>query len=115
MSNRTCSVCGYAYDPLSGDPDNGIAAGTAFEDLPEDWVCPVCGASKQEFEAGEDSVPAAKDMSMYQCQTGNCGYIYRPEKGDRKGKIPAGTAFEDLPDDWRCPRCKQGKEKFNKA
>ena len=45
-----CSVCGYVYDPEVGDPDSGIAPGTPFADLPDDWVCPVCGASKKEFE-----------------------------------------------------------------
>jgi flavin reductase (DIM6/NTAB) family NADH-FMN oxidoreductase RutF/rubredoxin len=45
-----CKICGYVYDPESGDPDNGIAAGTPFEDLPEDWVCPICSAPKTEFE-----------------------------------------------------------------
>lgn len=50
MSKWTCILCGYVYDPSKGDPENGIAPGTAFEDLPEDWVCPVCGASKDEFE-----------------------------------------------------------------
>lgn len=44
-----------------------------------------------------------------------CGYVYDPVIGDEKNGIPAGTRFEDLPDDWRCPRCKQGKDKFNKA
>ncbi len=47
----------------------------------------------------------AQPEEMYQCQTTNCGYIYNPDKGDRKGKIPAGTKFEDLPDEWRCPVC----------
>ncbi len=42
--------CGYVYDPEIGDPDHGIAAGTPFEDLPEDWVCPVCDAAKEYFE-----------------------------------------------------------------
>ncbi|MEM3445516.1 MAG: rubredoxin [Thermoplasmata archaeon] len=45
-----CQVCGYIYDPEKGDPDSGIPPGTAFEDLPETWVCPVCGASKSSFE-----------------------------------------------------------------
>ena len=45
-----CSVCGYIYDPEKGDPDGGIAPGTAFEDLPETWTCPVCGANKSQFE-----------------------------------------------------------------
>lgn len=44
-----CDVCGYEYDPAVGDPDNGIAAGTAFADLPEDWVCPLCGVGKDQF------------------------------------------------------------------
>jgi rubredoxin len=45
-----CGPCGYIYDPVIGDPDNGVEPGTAFEDLPEDWVCPVCGVGKDEFE-----------------------------------------------------------------
>jgi rubredoxin len=45
-----CTVCGYIYDPEEGDTDNGIKAGTAFKDLPDDWVCPICGATKEQFE-----------------------------------------------------------------
>ncbi|MBI4295901.1 MAG: rubredoxin [Chloroflexi bacterium] len=45
-----CTVCGYIYDPENGDPDTGIPPGTPWEKLPEDWVCPVCGASKDQFE-----------------------------------------------------------------
>ena len=48
-----CTVCGYIYDPVDGDPDNGIEPGTQFEDLPEDWVCPVCGVDKSMFEPVE--------------------------------------------------------------
>ena len=44
-----CSVCGHLYDPEYGDPDSGIAPGTAFEDIPGDWVCPVCGVGKEEY------------------------------------------------------------------
>ena len=50
MDKYVCSVCGYVYDPQQGDPDNGIDPGTKFEDLPGDWGCPVCGASKDDFE-----------------------------------------------------------------
>jgi rubredoxin len=50
MDKYVCSVCGYVYDPDEGDPDNGIEPGTAFEALPDDWTCPVCGAEKEEFE-----------------------------------------------------------------
>jgi rubredoxin len=50
MDKYRCNVCGYVYDPESGDPDNGINPGTAFEDISDDWVCPVCGAGKSEFD-----------------------------------------------------------------
>ncbi len=50
MKKYKCSVCGYVYDPAEGDPDNGIKAGTKFEDLPADWVCPVCGVEKDSFD-----------------------------------------------------------------
>jgi rubredoxin len=44
-----CDVCGYIYDPAEGDPDAGVKAGTPFDKLPEDWVCPMCGAGKSDF------------------------------------------------------------------
>lgn len=50
MQKWVCVPCGYVYDPAEGDPNNGIDPGTAFEDLPEDWVCPVCGVDKSMFE-----------------------------------------------------------------
>ena len=50
MQKYVCKLCGWEYDPEQGDPDGGIAPGTKFEDIPEDWVCPVCGASKGDFE-----------------------------------------------------------------
>jgi len=49
MKKYVCSVCGYVYDEAAGDPENNIAPGTTWESLPEDWVCPLCGASKSEF------------------------------------------------------------------
>ncbi len=53
MDKYICSICGYVYDPADGDPESGIPPGTSFDDLPEDWVCPVCGADKSEFEKEE--------------------------------------------------------------
>lgn len=50
LNKYKCSVCGYIYDPKNGDPSQGIKPGTAFEDLPNDWVCPVCGSPKSKFE-----------------------------------------------------------------
>jgi rubredoxin len=49
MDRYQCMVCGYIYDPAKGDPDGGVAPGTLFDDLPDDWVCPVCGAQKSNF------------------------------------------------------------------
>ena len=54
----------------------------------------------------------AAPEEIHQCQTVNCGYMYNPDKGDRKGKIPAGVKFADLPDDWRCPICGGTKRCF---
>jgi len=50
MDRYECTACGFIYDPASGDPDSGIPPGTAFENLPEDWVCPQCGVSKEYFQ-----------------------------------------------------------------
>ena len=50
MKKYLCEACGYIYDPVVGDPDSGIAPGTAFEDIPDDWVCPICGLGKDVFE-----------------------------------------------------------------
>ena len=108
MSKHICGVCNYTED--------------AFENLPEDYVCPVCGAGKEVFETSEEAeaapeaAPAEDDdpTAMYQCQVSNCGYIYRPDKGDRKGKVPAGTSFAELPEDWHCPVCGAGKKMFKK-
>lgn len=49
MEKYICDVCSYVYDPAEGDPEHGIKPGTAFADLPDDWVCPVCGVGKDEF------------------------------------------------------------------
>ena len=51
--NYELTACGYVYDPAEGEPENGIAPGTAFEDLPEDWVCPLCALGKDVFEVVE--------------------------------------------------------------
>lgn len=53
MDKYVCTVCGYIYDPELGDPDSGVDAGTKWEDVPEDYECPVCGAGKDDFEKEE--------------------------------------------------------------
>jgi rubredoxin len=50
MDKWECTACGYVYDPRKGDPEHGVPPGTAFEDLPDGWVCPECGAEKNLFE-----------------------------------------------------------------
>ena len=55
MKNYVCTLCGYVYRPSLGDEENGIEAGTEFDELPEDWTCPLCGASKEDFDPADDS------------------------------------------------------------
>ena len=54
MKKYVCDICGYIYDPVNGDPDSGIAPRTAFEDIPDDWVCPLCGVGKDDFSVVEE-------------------------------------------------------------
>jgi rubredoxin len=54
MKKYRCLKCGYIYNPAKGDPDSGVEPGTAFGDVPDDWVCPECGASKVDFEAVDE-------------------------------------------------------------
>lgn len=72
MKKYRCIVCQYIYDPQKGDPDSGIDPGTAFEDLPDDWICPVCGVGKDQFEAMEEDPQKEvkkeeQEMFCYQC------------------------------------------------
>ena len=54
MKKYVCDICGYVYDPAVGDSDSGIASGTAFEDIPDDWMCPMCGVGKEDFSPVEE-------------------------------------------------------------
>ncbi|NLZ46712.1 MAG: rubredoxin [Clostridiales bacterium] len=54
MKKYECTICGYIYDEAVGDPDSGLEAGTKFEDIPDDWTCPLCGVSKDDFEVVEE-------------------------------------------------------------
>jgi len=56
MKRYVCNVCGYVYDPETGDPENDVDPGTPFEDLPEDWVCPECGATQDLFTPEDDDL-----------------------------------------------------------
>ena len=101
MQRYKCRICGYIYSPLRGEPHNGIPAGTAFEDLPEDYLCPVCGyqgkgrIGKWGFEEWRPT--------KYVCSI--CGYVYDEARGEPHRGIKPGTKMEDLPDDYTCPVC----------
>jgi rubredoxin len=76
--------------------------------------CPLWGKKYFRFAGGkaEPGDGMANPEDMYRCQTVNCGYIYDPDRGDRKGKIAKGTRFEELPDTWRCPVCEASTKRF---
>ncbi|MGA2914019.1 MAG: rubredoxin [Methanoregula sp.] len=96
-----CRLCGYVYSPLRGEPHNGIPAGTAFEDLPDSYVCPVCGfqgKGKVGTWGFDEWRPTRYICSM-------CDYIYDEKRGEPHHGIKPGTKFEDLPEDYVCPVC----------
>ena len=64
MKKYVCVVCGWVYDPEVGDPEGGIAPGTAFEDIPDDWVCPLCGVGKDDFQVQEDQFRFISSISI---------------------------------------------------
>lgn len=117
--------CGFIYNPDKGDRKGKIPKGVLFEDLPDEWRCPICGGTKKCFKplAGPEStvanceLPTNKEnsggnMDRYVCSV--CGYVYDPKVGDPDGGIAPGTKFEDLPDDWICPVCGAAKKAFVK-
>jgi rubredoxin len=101
MTRYRCKLCGYIYSPFRGEPHNGIPAGTSFDDLPDDYVCPICGQQgkgrigKWGFEEWRPT--------RYLCSL--CNYIYDEARGEPNRGIKPGTKFEDLPDDYCCPVC----------
>ncbi len=103
LKRYRCRLCGYVYSPLRGEPHNGIPAGTPFEDLPEDYVCPVCGYQGRGKigKWGFDEWAPTK----YICSI--CGYVYDEKRGEPHRGIKAGTKFDDLPEDYKCPVCAQ--------
>ena len=89
MKKYICEVCGYVYDPAVGDPEYGVAPGTPFEKLPEDWVCPPCGVNKGQFSAVKEHDTATK--GLYVCEV--CGYVYDPAVGDPEHGVAKGVEF----------------------
>jgi len=96
-----CRLCGYIYSPIRGEPHNGIPAGTAFDDLPDTYVCPVCGQQKK-GRIGKWGFDEWRP-TRYICSI--CSYVYDEKRGEPHRGIKPGTKFEDLPDDYVCPVC----------
>jgi rubredoxin len=101
MTRYRCKLCGYIYSPLRGEPHNGIPAGTPFDDLPEDYVCPVCGMQGK-GRIGKWGFDEWRP-TRYICSM--CNYVYDEKRGEPHRGIKPGTKFEDLPDDYVCPVC----------
>lgn len=132
-----CQICGWIYDEAKGWPEDGIAPGTRWEDIPDDWCCPECGAAKQDFEMlavvpqrpPQESAPIAAAAAtgptatapatsaeksgyrIWECMV--CGWVYDESKGWPEDGIAPGTRWEDIPADWCCPQCGVGKEEFD--
>lgn len=96
-----CRICGYVYSPLRGEPHNGFPAGTPFEDLPETYLCPVCGFQGK-GKVGKWGFDEWRP-TRYICSM--CDYIYDEKRGEPHRGIKPGTKFEDLPEDYVCPVC----------
>ena len=99
-----CIICDFIYDEEKGLPDAGLAPGTRWEDVPDDWVCPDCGVGKTEFKLVEET------YKKYICII--CDFIYDEEKGLPDAGLAPGTRWEDVPADWVCPDCSVGKTEF---
>jgi rubredoxin len=96
-----CTYCGYIYSPERGEPHRGIPAGTEFKDLPDSYICPVCGMQGKGPIGTWGFEPW--NPTKYICSV--CGYVYDAERGEPHNGIPPGTSFEDLPDTYVCPVC----------
>jgi rubredoxin len=101
MTRYRCKLCGYIYSPLRGEPHNGIPEGTAFDDLPESYVCPICG-QQGKGRIGKWGFDEWRP-TRYLCSL--CNYVYDEKRGEPHRGIKPGTKFEDLPDDYVCPVC----------
>ncbi|SHF03413.1 rubredoxin-NAD+ reductase [Microbulbifer donghaiensis] len=132
-----CQICGWIYDEAKGWPEDGIAPGTRWEDIPDDWCCPECGAAKQDFEmlavtpqrqpqetaplsaaTSTGSEPALPETAgtksgyrIWECMV--CGWVYDESQGWPEDGIAPGTRWEDIPEDWCCPQCGVGKDEFD--
>ena len=80
MKKYVCDTCGYVYDPEIGDPENGIEPGTAFEDLPEDWVCPLCGVGKEDLNKSPSKPSESEHLNKCSLFVLSFGEFYRASR-----------------------------------
>ncbi len=111
MSHWRCSVCGYIYDEEIGEPSTKTKPGTRFDELPENWRCPVCAAEKSAFSQIPESETSGPALSMiWRCTV--CNYRYNEDTGEPATNTPPDTRFAALPEDWRCPVCGAARAVF---
>ncbi|MCP1661521.1 MULTISPECIES: thiamine pyrophosphate-dependent enzyme [Methanocalculus] len=111
MSHWKCSVCGYVYDEEAGEPSTRTEPKTRFDELPEDWRCPVCAAGKTAFSQISADAPSGPALSMiWRCTV--CNYRYSEDTGEPATNTPPGTRFAELAEDWRCPVCGAARTVF---
>ena len=137
-----CLVCGFIYDEAKGWPDDGIEAGTRWEDVPDDWLCPDCGVGKSDFEmvdigsspsstkldekpvkkskakkktkkkASKTNESVAKKKQNQRWECLECGFIYDENQGWLEDGIKAGTPWQSIDPDWSCPDCAAEQSDF---
>ncbi len=119
-----CQVCAWIYDEAKGCPEEGIAAGTRWEDIPDQWTCPECGVSKADFDMvaisslasaavqpEQSKAAVVLEYSIWECQV--CSWVYDESKGWPDDGIAPGTRWQDIPADWLCPECGVSKSDFD--
>ena len=124
MKKYICQVCGYIYDEAAGIPEEGIAPGTKWDDLPDDWMCPVCGATKDDFEEQEQKVSAKKTSTVINNEEGlgelSAGMISAVCSNLSKGcekqyKPEAAECFAKLAQFYQSISKTPGSKKFRRA
>ncbi|AGI48072.1 Rubredoxin [Thermoplasmatales archaeon BRNA1] len=96
MDRYVCGECGRVYSEASGDGDSGVAPGTPWADLPDDWECPDCGAPKESFSKAER-------CKVHVCSM--CGFRVEEDRGNARANIAPGTVWDDVSDTFTCPVC----------
>ena len=110
MSVYKCAVCGFEYDEDKGYIEMNIKPGTKWEDIPNTFRCPWCGANKEDFYLLEDKEVKNEPYKTYRCAM--CGFEYHEEEGYPEAGIKPGTRWAELPSDFTCPMCGAAKEDF---